>query len=572
MRKERVRTRGFRGVGSFILGCFIGFICTILILAGLGYWAYTSISVGTIEKWTNSEITDNKEIESITLKKVLGIVQGVASSGPDAYTIQKFEEDFNVTLLQDSMYGVSLSAIKNSPITNLRQALTDTINTITFANVLSFMEMEDDLGLFNTVLDGEIKYYIYNGALYTSSDYLTPVDFSYSIEGDQVKIASSTHTIKLENGYNIITPSLKYLPFKTAISSVQEVTKGLKIYEILGYTVENVDGEYIYKDNGVEVEGLMASIAGYTIEDLSNKDTVNNLYIYEIMGYSREGVEGNYIYTNNGEEVTGVMATIAGKTLGELSSEEAFNDVTVADVLGYKILNDVVYDKNNIEVTGIMKHLANSTINELSTDIEGLTVGEILDIEYSSTQGIIKALYNSNITNLEDNINNLTLGLSLGVEENEATGIIKALYNTKITDLNQEINNLKVYQIMGYYYNDSDGKYYESFDGTNYTNKVEGIMQAIADSNINDLSVSVNNLKAKDVFDVETTTILNLFTPTELETLTIMDMPSAVVDKINDENTTIGDLLDCGVIVVEGEVAENVRAMTLEQLLTTVTI
>ena len=57
MKRERVRSKhGFKGFGTFILGWFMGFICTILIIAGVGYWAYTSISVGRIEKWTKTEI------------------------------------------------------------------------------------------------------------------------------------------------------------------------------------------------------------------------------------------------------------------------------------------------------------------------------------------------------------------------------------------------------------------------------------------------------------------------------------------------------------------------------------
>ena len=489
MKKERVRTKGgFKGFGVFILGWFVGFLCTILILAGVGYWAYTSLSVKKIEKWTKTDITNNEGIEALTIKKAVGIVQGITSNDPDAYTIAKLEEDFGVKLLDDTLYGISLETLKNSPIKNLKQAFDDTIDTATFNNILSFMEVdESELGLLNTVLDSEVTYYVNNGKLYTNDTHTTEVDFNYTIEGDTVKFSNGSHTIASGK----ITPRLSDLPLKTAMASMSNVTEDLKIYEVLGYTREGEEGNYTYKDGETTITGIMNTLAGYTVGDLSDNETFNGLYVYEVMGYYYNEGDGKYYQNYDGTTYTN-------------------------------------------EVTGVLKNLVPSTLGNLTTTINSLTLGQALDVDESS-----------------------------------ATGVVKALYNTKITELNTEINNLQVYKVMGYYYNESDSKYYQNYDGTTYTNEVTGIMKAIAGTKVNDLSNTIDNLKAVDVFDKNTTTVLKLFSDTELQTLTVMDMPNAVVDKINDDTTTIRVLLDAGVIVLDNGivVSDTVKNMTISQLI-----
>ena len=146
MRRERVRTKhGFKGLGKFFLGCFIGFISAILTVVGLGYWVYSSFTVRKLEKLTKTDITRNKGVEDLTIKKVIGIAKGISQNNPDSYTIAKFEEDFNITLIddKDAPFGVDMSIIKNSPIKDISKAFDDTIDTITFNNVLKFLDVKD---------------------------------------------------------------------------------------------------------------------------------------------------------------------------------------------------------------------------------------------------------------------------------------------------------------------------------------------------------------------------------------------------------------------------------------------
>ncbi|MBQ8522380.1 MAG: hypothetical protein IJ458_01800 [Clostridia bacterium] len=757
MKKERVRTkRGFKGFGHFILGWFVGFVSTLGILFGVGYWAYTSVTVKRIEKWTKTEITNKEGLEDLTLKKALGIAQGIASNDANAYTLAKLEEDFGVKLLGDSFYGISTDIIKNSPIKNLKQAVNDTIDTATFNNILSFMNVEQDtLGLLNTVLESEVTYYVGNGKLCTTEECDIEVGFDYTIKYDtnnipeRVEFANGTHTITTKNGVQSIKPRLSDLPLNTALTSMTDATKDLKIYEVLGYERSGEEGNYTYTDAGNPVTGIMDSLAEYTvgelsnsetfnniyiyevmgyedlgngeysyindsdqevrvsgamkaiagktigemsnpstlnnlkiyevldyyynqndgkyyenydgtnysnqvtgamktlagksINDLSNPNTVNNFYVYEVMGYDRAGEEGSYTYTDNGVAVEGIMETLAGKKISELDDAGAFNDVTVADAMGYYYNdNDENYYQNydgttySNKVEGIFAHLADAKVSQLSTRINTLTIGQVLDIEESEATGVLKSLYGTSvedldtkldtltlgealgielsdasgvlkalhgveidqldteikaltlgkaldiaegdakgivkalhgvkITELQGEIDNLTLGKALGIEQSSATGVIKALYNSKVNELDKDVSDLQIYQIMGYTREGTEGNYIYK----NGETKVTGIMNAIAGTKVNDLGSNIETLKAKDVFDVENTTILNLFTTAELETITIMDLPNQVISKMNSATTTIEYLVTKGIITgVDQDSAyyNSIKTLTLSQLI-----
>lgn len=689
MKKERVRSKhGFKGFGSFILGWFVGFICTILIIAGVGYWAYTSLNIRKIEKWTKSDIASNKKLEELSIQDAVAIVKGI-SKGSDEYTLAKLEEDFGIDILGDSIFGISLDRLKNSPIKEFKQAIDDTLDTATFANILSFMEVGDDLGLLDTVLDSEITYYINNGKLYTENTHSIEVEFDYTISDTEVEFANGKHTIKSSGGYTVVTPTLEHVPLKTAINKMGNVTKDMKIYEIMDYHYDSVTKKYyqsysngVYSDavSGVmnaianysiddlsdqskideleihevmgyyynkaddsyyttatfnantKVAGVMNALAGKVLGDLSKESTFNDLYIYQVMGYYEKDAGGVKTYYQDynadtkqySNQVTGIMSTLAGKTVGGLDDDGAFNNILLADALDYIVDGEIVYESDGItKVTGVVKHLVldgygtndattistiaskvkkltigqvldvpandpsnstiinalhDKTIDNLDDEIKKLTLGEILGGEYDSQTPVVKALWGKNIEQLKGAIDDLTLGTALGVEKNSATGAIKVLYETKITELNSAMGNLRVCEAMGYYYDEVNNKYYKQYNGTTYSEEVTftGIMKAIANTKVNGLTDTIDNLKAVDVFDKDSTTILKLFSDTELNSnynntnkgLGIMDLPNAVSNKIN--SVTIGFLVENGIITgvdQNGAYYQTIKGKTLAGLL-----
>lgn len=583
MKKERVRTkRGFRGFGKFVLGWFVGFISTILLIVGLGYWAYTSLSVRKIEKFTKSDITNNEGLEKLTLKKAVAVVQGISKSGTDAYTLAKLEEDFNIELpktLGDT--GITLDIIKNSSFKNFEQAIEDTIQTITFNNILKFIgtEESDDLGVIDTILEKESIYYIDNGKLYTNPEHTIEVDFDYTIEGSTVKLDTGAQNT-ISSGQVKFT--LSDLPLNSALTSMTDTTQKLKVYELLDYYYDaNTDRYYQEHNNGVyssPVSGVMDAIAGYTIDELSNQETIDNLKIHEVMGYYYNESDKCY-YTSDtfssDTKVASVMNALADKTIGDLSKDETYNKLFVYEVMGYTRIkvegNPITYIYKNGEkdVEGIISLVAGSTISTLSQDIQALTIGQILGVDINDATGVIKALHGTSIDGLEEKINDLTLGEALGKTYDEATGVLKTFYNTKVIELADEISDIKIWQAMGYFEKDDNGakSYYLNYndDTKEYSNPVTGIMATLAEKSVGDLSNSetFNKLYIYDVMgyyynesndtyykssddlsdDNKVTGVMGMLKGVQLEN---------IEQKINDiiNNTKVYELIQNGVITI----------------------
>ena len=525
MKRERVRSKhGFKGFGTFILGWFIGLISTFGILFGVGYWAYTSINIKKIEKWTKSEITDNQGLEDLTLKKAVSIVQGINKNGSNAYSLAQLEEDFNLSLLDDSVYGIDLTKIKNSSLKNLKDAFDDTVDSITFNNVLSFMETDKDkMGVLNTILENNVTYYVHNGKLYTDDAYNTEVDFKYTIVDDTVEFANGSHTISTSNGVQSIKPRLSDLPLNNAVESLSDSTMDLKIYQLLDYERTGTEGNYEYIKDGNKMSGVMASLAEYTIDDLSDQNKFNDIYIYEVMGYNDLG-NGEYSYINDSDEevkVTGAMRTLAGKTIGEMSDPYLINNLYVHEVMGYyKHPTDGKYyeDSNySTPVEGIMTTIAGKKISELDdagafndvtvADAMGYTISEgvVYDSNNNKVEGLFAHLADAKVSELSTRINTLELGQVLDIDKSEASGIISALHGTKVEDLSKEetINNIYIYQVMDYTPVEGGGYTYNE-DGT--TKAVEGVMKALAGKTIGELdseTTGINTLTLSEVLDVD---------------------------------------------------------------------
>ena len=128
---------------------------------------------------------------------------------------------------------------------------------------------------------------------------------------------------------------------------------------------------------------------------------------------------------------------------------------------------------------------------------------------------------------------------------------------------------------MNYYCNNnetpedtSDDRYYKTFDGTNYSDEITGIMKAIAGSTINNIDTNINNLKATDVLPSDSA-IIKLLGEETAKNTSINELSTKVTEKIN--LSTIGALVDAGIIDVTGlTLSETVKAMTIYEIIETV--
>lgn len=312
----------------------------------------------------------------------------------------------------------------------------------------------------------------------------------------------------------------------------------VRIGELLGHTpVYTTDDDqvidYWVDSNGQVVGGLMSGFVGLSVNDMKDNskimDAIQNIKVSEVMGLEcRDGVW----YNSDGTKASGIISAIAGVNVGELSS--AMDTITIGEVLGLYEENGIWYNGDGTEASGIISALAGSSIGNLSDDLDDITVGEVLGYRFNESDGrwyngntvatgVTGALAGSKLTTLNDDLNGLLIGEVAGYTKLEsgdpnatagagwytydgvsyakATGILAELADLTVNELtdsngnalSDKIGNVKLAEALGY--TEVEGVWYDK------ENKpLTGIMAALADKPINDMSGAVDNLTINDIF------------------------------------------------------------------------
>ena len=572
--KKVKRKKGFKPVGIFLFGVLFGFLFTLTAIIGTGFWVYKNLTLNKIEKITKNEIDiGNESIKNLTIEDVVKNISGVVQN-LDTYTIEQIEDDFNIVIvgeggfIKEEMYGLDMTPLKKATKNTIKDVFQDIIGTASMQTVIENLGSNQDMGMFSTILDTEIEYY-YNSVdkkLYAEYDgeyYSTPLeDNLYSLDGDKVKVGAISYDVT--DGK--ISIAFKNVPISQAFNDFDKVTSSLEVGELLGY--EKV-GNIYYTDSTqtTKVSGAMKVIASKTIDDLSNENTINNLKIWEIMDYHYNSADQQY-YTDAEfqTKVNGIMQNLAPKSIKDLNSDETFNNIYIHEVMNYTVEKSggqTIYKDGSNTVTGIMKAIAGFKVGELEQKIPSILIADILELDGSET-GVLKFIYTkgSTVESLESDIEGLKLGEALGINESDATGVIRHFFNTPINQLNANLapDTLTVAIAMGYYEN--GGKYYTDAD---YQNEVTGVMATLASATLNNISTKINDIKATDILPNDSP-ILNLFDSTEKTTLTVGNLSSQLVNKIN--TATVGELYTAGLITgVEMDDTDTAWNLTLKQIL-----
>lgn len=548
---EKVKhKKGFKPVGIFLFGMFFGLLFTLATIAGVGFWAYNNLTLEKMKIDSGSDSLNQKTIKELA-SSVIGVVQNI-----DTYTIGQIEEDFDLVIvgeggfIAETMYGLDMTPLKNATKDTLKDTFQDIIGTATMQTVIENLGEATDLGLFDTILDTEVEYYFNSSdnklyATLKDGSYSNPIDEKlYELQDDgKIKMGTISYTIDS----NKIVASFRNVPIKQSFNDFEKVTKTLQIYKVLGYC-ENGGSYYTDEACTDKVTGLMSTIASKTIEEL-DQDFIDNLTLVEVLDLTKTGED----YYQDGKKVNGIINSIAEKTIKQLSTDDVFNDIYIYKVMDYDKVGETYYtdSTHSKEVTGVMKAIAGFTIGNLSENVGTIKIADVLELDGTET-GVLKFIYNNNstINSLTTDIEDLTVGDALGVSESDATGIVRKFYNEKINELNSKLNpsTLTVADAMGYY---AKGESYYTDEACTEANKVTGVMATLASSTLNDITSNINNIKAVDVLSTDSP-ILKLFNETEKGELTIGTLSTELVNKINDKDTTIGKLIDAGLITGTG--------------------
>ncbi len=406
------------------------------------------------------------------------------------------------------------------------------------------------------------------------------------------------------------------------INDVEAALKSYDIMKIMGYVDYNgvtyETRHFTGADERIELvkaEGLAAELAHVSLDSISNgglEDEVRDIPLYIALGYDK-AEDGSF--TNKGVPVEGFMSTVCDYKVGELDSR--IGEVTIGEISGYeKVLVSAegeepvyeyysVYDKenpaNNVPASGIVGALADLTVNDLdnekklSTRVETIKVSTLLDYEYDEENeyyytvdedgeraevvGIMAVIADASLNNVESVVDDAKMADILSYKKGYKRAKEKVDYDDDNDGVIDRTEYIDVVNPDGsYVYEqavDSDGnlifdgydpvyvEWYYDEDG----NEVHSLLNAVARYQFREMSNLATELSIGDIIPAERRQdgFIKLINEN-----TKIDGISEEVNRIFDE-TTIGEFIDAGVIVIDGENAglfkDTYGGFTIQQLM-----
>lgn len=542
----------FTAIG-LVLAFVIGFFSSIIAFIGVGYIAFTKVSIDKLEEVgvvdiDTSGILDPSAEVSLTALTIQGLIEEVSilASMGETVTINYLIERYGLMLDDEALAHIP-EDLRNIPIASVfsMQGVVKILETIEVASILGPVLGEDSpiltrllagktfadiiivdeetgaitLGL-NTLLEGQtIGDVLGYEPVYRGDKIIGWVDNEgQPVTGVMRAMAATSLDGVLDGG----------LDFDALTSDIYigDVLEYTPVYDESGVIVDWVDAE------GQSADGIYKNLVSKSIGELSEGgfdiDSIlgDDAKVGEILGYTYDEAQGEWL-DENGVVVSGVVAVFAGLTFDELGNSSTVSDkingMQLADVLGYTETEDGWVDSNGNEITGIMAVLADSQIGSIGSDLNNIEIGAVMGYElkedgkwYNKNDeeltGVMASFAGLSISDLSDSdtftesLNSVKLADALGYTKTEdgwidgngqpVTGVMSILADTQIGSVSADMNDIQIGSVMGHEYNEADGKWYQN--GVELT----GVMAVFADLTINEMS-DTNKVsdKMSEMFD-----------------------------------------------------------------------
>lgn len=286
------------------------------------------------------------------------------------------------------------------------------------------------------------------------------------------------------------------------------------------------ENSYWVTRDGKRITVLEEKIADYNLADFMNgnintNDILNELTIGNVLGYTQKEGDDAW-YDSEGNKVTGIIAAFAGSTINTIGDD--IDGVTVGQLLGYeKNEDDEWVDSEGNKITGVIGAFAGSTFDTLSDDISDLTIakvlgyekdesGNLVDSEGNKVTGVLSVFADCAIDGVGNKMKEAKLAELLGYEfENnkwvnadgeELTGALAALADCNLEGENSvtnKINTVDIGKLLGYEF--KSGKWYETKEGSTTSTPVNGLMNKIASSSLDNVGDVFNTLVIDDIVE-----------------------------------------------------------------------
>ena len=304
------------------------------------------------------------QIQGLSVGNVLGWTKAADGKWYEVYDEANPENNVEAKGVMAAFADLTLNDFDNTAV------VTNKIKTITLANALGLKKVGDTW--YETDANGNVTVAVtpIMGALadYNIANINQAVDnmtlgtiFGYTEEGG-VWYTDSTKTTPA-------TGLLKVLA-NSSIASVTDDLNKLTIGDVIGYTLGE-DGKWY--DGDVLATGMMVAFAGFTVNDMSNPDkvqeAVKGMNIGDVMGYE-EQADG--WYDAEGDKLGGIMSVIASNSVGSLPN--ALDTMTTGQIFDYE----------DSTATGIFVLIpAGTQVSQMNTQLqasmENATVGQFVD-------------------------------------------------------------------------------------------------------------------------------------------------------------------------------------------------
>ena len=298
-------------IGSFFFGTFIGIILGIGAIVGLVTFVYFKVSPNWLNNKFNTQIDlGNEDLNNLTLSTFVNHAINLGKN-IDTYTLNDLESDFGIKI-GDEISGINITDLKNVPLPDMIDAIQDKMANISADELKNVIDLSD----MNNILDKTNTYYLNStdGKLYEEQEFLTAVDFDYTVDLGNSKVIIKNNEFLLNS--NKVEVALRYIPLSKAVASfTSNLDSSITIGELRD-------------DYNITLPSFFDNIDDTTpIGELENE--INNMYIADFLDYT---IQSDKVYTELGEEVTGVMATIAKTKIGELDNEQqTINNLTITE-------------------------------------------------------------------------------------------------------------------------------------------------------------------------------------------------------------------------------------------------
>ena len=306
---------------------------------------------------------------------------------------------------------------------------------------------------------------------------------------------------------------LKLQQFLDGDVIIEDILGDVYVGELMKYDkVETVldDGtvEIHFEKDGKPLDSLTATFAELMVSELTGddfdaKETVSTIYAGDALGYYLNEEDGVWYEDEEfSKPLEGAVMSIAGKTIGELG--DSMNTMPVGELVGYVKIDGVWYEyytdeTDNKPVTGIMKALMDTPINSMNERVAGMTVAEVMGYVYYCDTPDCPDHEHHRPADADH-----PAGWYAEAADGTVTpvsGVMRVLADAKVNTINDTVDTLLLGDVMGYYYNEADGRWYED---AGFTTVAEGLTASFADLTVNEMqdrdkvSEAVQNLLIGD--------------------------------------------------------------------------